>query len=94
MLHRVKDLSPEQRATIEALLGHRVSEDEAVSVSSLRPSNIIPSKLTPAARLRAFEELNAFFAEGDEAVAVDPEDEEALVNEAIRTSRPHFRPLG
>jgi hypothetical protein len=35
MIHSVKDLSPDQRLTIESLLGHPVSEEEQVSVSTV-----------------------------------------------------------
>jgi hypothetical protein len=37
MIHSVKDLSPDQRPTIETLLGHPVSEEEQVSVPA-RPA--------------------------------------------------------
>jgi hypothetical protein len=37
MLHRVKDLSPEQKLAVEALLGRTVSSEEAVSVSEIVP---------------------------------------------------------
>ncbi len=45
MLYRAKDLSPEQRHAAEILLGHPVSENEAVSIKSLDPATIIPSRL-------------------------------------------------
>lgn len=35
MIHSVKDLSPDQRHTIESLLGHPVSEEEQVSVRTI-----------------------------------------------------------
>jgi len=35
MIHSVKDLSPDQRLTIESLLGHPVSEEEQVSVRTV-----------------------------------------------------------
>ena len=46
MLHRVKDLSPEQKVAVEALLGRAVSSDEAVSVRAVVPANVIPSHLS------------------------------------------------
>ena len=42
MLYRVKDLLPEQRHAAEILLGHPVSENEAVSIKSLDPATIGP----------------------------------------------------
>ena len=62
MLYQVKDLSPEQRHAAEILLGHPVSEDEAVSLKSLGPSTIIPSKLSPEERVEALRALNERFA--------------------------------
>jgi len=38
MLHRVKNVSPEQKLTVESLPGHTVSEDESVSIKSIGPS--------------------------------------------------------
>ena len=37
MLHNAKDRSPDQKAVIETLLGHRVLENEAVSVRAIEP---------------------------------------------------------
>ena len=94
MLHRVKDLSPEQRVAVEFLLGHPVSEDEGVSIKSLRPGEIIPSKLTPEQRVQALEELNASFAAAKtELPKVSEEEEESIINEALRTTRPNYRAI-
>jgi hypothetical protein len=35
MIHKAKDLSPNQKSTIEGLLGRRVAEDEDISVRAL-----------------------------------------------------------
>ncbi|HXM41432.1 MAG TPA: hypothetical protein VN924_09275 [Bryobacteraceae bacterium] len=43
----MKDLSPGQKRAAEILLGHAVSEGEAVSIKSLGLTTIIPSKLSP-----------------------------------------------
>lgn len=93
MLHHVKDLSPEQRHAAEILLGHAVSEDEAVSIKSLDPAKLIPSKLSPEARIEALKALNERLARtgGSE---VSAEEEDAAVNEALRTTRPNYRPVG
>jgi hypothetical protein len=93
MLHRVRDLSPEQRHAAEILLGHPVSEDEAVSIKSLGPSTIIPSKLSPEERIGALRALNERFANAT-APAIGAEEEEAIVNEALRSTRPNYRPIG
>ena len=91
MLYRVKDLSPEQRHAAEILLGHPVSENEAVSIKSLDPATIIPSRLSPEERLAALRAL-------DERFALRPvpemsiEEEDALVREAFHSTRPDQRP--
>jgi hypothetical protein len=53
MLYRVKDLSPEQKHAAEVLLGHPVSDNEAVSSKSLDSATSIPSKLSVAERIAA-----------------------------------------
>lgn len=35
MIHRAKDLSPDQKAAIESLLGRPIAEDEAISLRAL-----------------------------------------------------------
>src|SRR5258708_39546604 len=92
MLYQVKDLSPERKQAAEILLGHPVSDDEVVSIKSLGPSTIIPSKLSPEERVEALRALNERFAKG---VRPDvSEDEEASVaNEALRSARPNYRPI-
>jgi len=58
MLHRVKDLSPENRQAVEALLERALSDDEPVSIKTLGPSTIIPSALSSEERIAAFRTLN------------------------------------
>ena len=35
MIHKAKDLSPDQRTTIESLLGRSVAEDESISIRTM-----------------------------------------------------------
>ena len=35
MIHKVKDLSPDQKMAIESLLGRSVAEDEAISIRAI-----------------------------------------------------------
>jgi hypothetical protein len=35
MIHKAKDLSPEQKMAIESLLGRSIAEDEAISIRTL-----------------------------------------------------------
>src|ERR1700744_1784713 len=71
MLHRVKDLSPEQRHAAELLLGRTVSEDEAVRIKSLGLFTVTPSRLAPEARVEALKAPNERLANpnGSEADA-------------------------
>ena len=91
MLYQVKDLSPEQKRAAEILLGHPVSEDEAVSIKSLGPSTLISAKLSPEQRIEALRALNDRFA-AVPCSGVSEDEEEAAVNEALRSSRPNYRP--
>jgi len=93
MLYQVKDLSPEQKRAAEILLGHAVSEDDAVSVKRLCPTTIIPSKLSPEERVEALRALERRFADAKRRGAGE-EEEEAAVNEALRSIRPDYRPAG
>ena len=92
MLYRVKDLSPEQKHAAEVLLGHPVSDDEAVSIKSLNPATIIPSNLSPAERIAATRALDERFA-ARATPDVSPEEEEALVREAFHSTRQDHRPV-
>jgi len=85
--------APEQKCTAEILLRHAVSEDEAVSIKSLDPPAIIPSKLSPEERVEALRALEKRFAYANRP-EVGEEEEEAAVNEALRSTRPNYRPLG
>ena len=92
MLYRVKDLSPEQKHAAEVLLGHPVSDDEAVSIKSLDPATIILSKLSTEERIAAMRALDRRFAVRP-VPEVSPEEEEALVREAFHSTRPDHRPV-
>ena len=89
----MKDLSPEQKRAAEMLLGHPVSEDEAVSIKSLGPTALISSKLSPEHRVEALRALENRFADANRP-EVGEDEEEAIVNEGLRSTRPNYRPLG
>jgi hypothetical protein len=93
MLYQVKDLSPEQKRAAEILLGRPVSENEAVSIKSLGPTTIIPSKLSAEDRIEALRAMDERFTKANRP-AVGEEEEEAIVNEALRSTRPNYRPAG
>jgi hypothetical protein len=94
MLHHVKDLSPEQRQAVENLLGRQVAEEESVSIKGIRPSSIIPSRLSPEERKEALERLRRYFAKVDaQRKPVSEVEEEETINEALRSTRPNYRSI-
>jgi len=94
MLHHVKDLSPEERRAVESLLGRPVAEDEFVSIKGLRPSAIIPPQLSPDERREAIEKLRQYFAKVDaQRSPVSQAEEEEIINDALRSTRPDYRPV-
>jgi hypothetical protein len=40
MIHKAKDLSPDQKMAIESLLGRSVAEDEAISIRTLASASV------------------------------------------------------
>lgn len=87
MIHKAKDLSPDQRAAIESLLGRRVLEDEA----SIRA--IEPPALSEERKQQLMEQLKKYFAEVDaHRKEGSPEEAEEIINEAMRSVRPGYRP--
>ena len=94
MLYQVKDLSPEQKHTVESLLGHTVADDDAVSIKSIRASAIPPAELSLEERKEALEKLDRYFAKVDaRRQPVSEEEEEAIITEALRSTRPNYRPV-
>jgi len=92
MLYQVRDLSPEQKQAAEMLLGRPISEDEAVSIKSFNPSMIVPSKLPSAERISALRALEERFAKAAPP-AVSEGEEDTAADEALRSSRPNYRPV-
>ena len=87
MAYLAKDLSPEQRLVIESLLG-RVLEDEDISVRAIqRPA------LSDQRRQELLEQLRKYFAEVDaRRKPASAEEAEEILTEAIRSTRPGYRP--
>ena len=92
MMYRVKDLSPEQKHAAEILLGHPVSDNEALSIESLDPTAIIPPRLSPEERVAALRALEARFA-ARTVPEVSVEEEDELVRQAFRSIRTDNRPV-
>jgi hypothetical protein len=88
VIRNAKDLSPDQRAVIESLLGRRMLEDEAISVRAIEPP-----ALSSARREQLVEELRMYFAEVDARRKPGSEEEaEEILTEAMRSVRPGYRP--
>jgi L-lactate utilization protein LutC len=88
MIHKAKDLSPNQKTAIESLLGRHVMEEETISVRAFEPPAISDER-----RQEITEQLKRYFAEVDaNRKAVSDEEADTIITEALRSSRPSYRP--
>jgi hypothetical protein len=88
MIRSAKDLSADQKAVIESLLGRHVLENEAISVRAIEPP-VLPDQR----RHELAEELRKYFAEVDaRRKPGSAEEAEEILTEAIRSTRPGYRP--
>jgi hypothetical protein len=89
MIRDAKDLSPDQKTVIESLLGRRVLEGEAISVRAIEPP-----ALSDERRTEILHGLEAYFAQVDkQRQPASPEEADAIINEALRSTRPSYRPV-
>jgi hypothetical protein len=89
MIRDAKDLSPDQKTVIESLLGRRVLEGEAISVRAIEPPALSDERRTEF--LRGLEE---YFAQVDrQRQPASPEEVDAIIDEALRSTRPNYRPV-
>jgi len=90
MIHKAKDLSPDQRLAIENLIGQSLSEHDDVSIRKLS----FITQLAPERRQEILNELDKYFARIDSQRQPLPEEEaDAIINEALRSTRPDYRPM-
>jgi hypothetical protein len=88
MILNAKDLSPDQKAAVESLLGRRILEDEAISIRAIEPP-----VLSDERKHQLTEELKSYFAEVDaRRVPGSAEDAEEIINEAMRSVRSNYGP--
>jgi hypothetical protein len=80
MIHRAKDLSPDQKVAIESLLGHPVAQDEAISIRTLEAAS------APEWLQQSWESAKRL--ELDRLSAEDIEAEIAAVRKARRDRQP------
>ena len=85
MLHRVKDMSAEQRVALEALVGRALNQDESFVV---RPAHIIKPAAQGKEREEAAQKLFAHMGKMAERASHVPEDElDVLIDEACHHAR-------
>ena len=90
MIHKAKDLSPEQRNAIEALLGRAIAEQEEISVRALPQSR----QLSPERRREIVSGIEAHFAEVDaQRLPASAGEADDILNEAFRSTRPNYLPI-
>ena len=88
MICNANDLSPDQKAALETLLGRRVQDSEAVSVRTFEPAMV-----SHARKLEIANELRKYFAEVDASrKPVSHEEAEDIITEAMSSVRPGYRP--
>jgi hypothetical protein len=88
MIRNAKDFSPEQKTVVESLLGRRVLDEEEISIRA-----ILPVTISDQRRRELIDQLTAYFAEVDgRRRAGSAEEAEEVLNEAMRSTRPGFRP--
>jgi len=89
MLQKASELSSEQRTMLEGLLGRRISDQETVSVRAFEPP-----PLPDARRKEVLAGLDAYFARLDaKRPPMSDHEAEAVIDEALRSTRPQFRPI-
>jgi hypothetical protein len=85
MVHHVKDLSPNQRAAIEDLLGRRLREEESLTI---RPARILKDAPVGDDRTAAFQRYrNHLDMLADRVKDVPEQDIEAAIDEALQAVR-------
>jgi len=89
-LHSARKLPQTVRSALEQLLGRALRDDEAISVRAYQPHEVPPPEQQPALT----DELRRHFAKIDERTNDIPEGEqEEILDEAIRSVRPGYRPV-
>ncbi len=88
MILQSEQLSPNQKAAIEELLGRQLLDREAVSLRAFEPPAISETQQ------RAVEELRRFLeTPGRSRPGVSDEELDAAITEAMRSVRPHYTPV-
>ena len=84
MIHKAKDLSPDQKAAIESLLGRQILEDEAISIRAIEPP-----ALSNERKQELIEQLRKYCAEVDARRKPGSQEEaEEIIKDAMKSVRP------
>ena len=90
MIHKAKDLSPQQKLALESLLGRAISEQEAISIRTLEA----PPEMSPERRREILDSLEAHFLRVDaQRMPVSGAEADGIIDEALRSTRPGYRPV-
>lgn len=85
MIHRVSNLSPDQKAVLEGLIGRTFEEGDSVKIE---PTRVIKEAPTGEARRIAHENLmRSMDRIAEKAKDVDPDELEAAIEEACEYVR-------
>lgn len=88
MIRRAEDLSPDQKSVLENLLGRRILADEAISVRAIEPPTLSEQR-----RQEQSEHRRKCFAEVDSrGKPGSAEEADEILTEAIKSTRPSYRP--
>jgi hypothetical protein len=87
MIIGTAELSPDQKTTLEGLLGKTLGDKDAVSLRAL------PDEKSPEQRAAAEGLIKFLEARRKLRPEVSDEDLESSMLEAIRSERPNFRPM-
>jgi hypothetical protein len=90
MIRSARELSADQKMAIESLIGQELSEQDNISVRKLAP----PPHLTPERRKEIVDGLRKYFAQVDaQRQPMSDEEAEDVINEALRSIKPTYRPI-
>ncbi len=92
MVHSVKSLTADQRSVIESLIGRRVAESESINLQVLPLDQILPDGIPEEQRSAALSAFRGYFAKVDSMREdISQEEEDAIVEEALRSIKPHYQ---
>lgn len=90
MIRSARELSPDQKQTIESLLGRRISDEEEISIRALEAHKGV----TPERRAEILAALREHFAMADaRRQPVSAQEADDILDEALRSTRPGYRPV-